>query len=133
MRIGRHGRDDRFMTKSIMRVSFSDRSRRIDFSIRLSRDAIIDQLGFIYLVSAKFDGTIETDGTTFVSGDRKKFGSARVLFDKYEDWDAAKSHCSGHLDADGCVHSSYLGALSKADPGQRQAKSLHQAILGYSS
>jgi len=124
---------DRTMAKSIMRLSFADRARRIDFDVRLSGDAIIDQLGFIYLVSAKFDGKIEADGTSFFSGDKKRFGAVKVKFEKYEDWDAARAHCSGHLDTDGCVLVSYQGALQRADPGRRQAKALHQAVLGKNS
>ncbi len=96
----------------------------LDFHIRLDGNEILEQVGFLVLIAAKFDGKVEAGQTKFEGGDGYLYGSAQVSFDNWKDWDAARAHCGNHLDREGCVHQNYVGALNRADPGGRMAKKL---------
>lgn len=116
------------MTQSIMEWTASPTMSWIDFDVRLKGDNIISQLAFVVLLAAKFDGEITPRGGSFKRGDGYVFGSLRVDFENRERQQDAKAHCSGHLDGNGVVNASYVGALENADPGLRQARSLRERI-----
>lgn len=101
---------------------------RIDFDVRLKGDEIIRQLAFVVLLAAKFDGEINPQSGSFKRGDGYVFGSLYVVFKDRETQQNAKAHCSGHLDENGVVNASYVGALEYADPGLRSAESLLKQI-----
>lgn len=113
-----------------MRWTQSARNNSIDFEVRLSGDRALEQIGFIYLLSLRHDGRIETTGTTYMSGDRKRFGSVVVKFGNFDDFYAAAAHCGGHLDENGVVHQNYAGALPRADPSGKQAERLYREMGG---
>lgn len=118
------------MTKSIMKWDKIQNIHAINFEVSLSGDGILDQLGFIYLLSCRNNGDIIADGIKFTRGDNKKFGSIKVKFTNYTEWDLAVQHCWGNLDVDGAVKADYVGALSRADPGKRQTKILFKKVTG---
>jgi hypothetical protein len=121
------------MTKSFMQWHDEMRGPKgthfIEFNVLLAGDEIEEQLGFVYLLSAKFDGELKTFETTF-QNDSGTFGSVRIVFDDSKNWDDAKAHCSGHLDQDGCVMKNYVGALKRADPNGRETRNLVQKVKG---
>ena len=122
------------MPKSIMEVTPGSNPNRqsywIDFDVKIDGDHILTQLGFVVLLSAKFDGAITTEGRRFQHGDGFWYGTVRLKFDSYEAREDAMAHCRGHLDPQGRVNKNYVGALDYADRGARLASSLLNRVKG---
>ena len=117
------------MSQSIM-TYIKSQSHRIDFSVRISGNDLIEQLAFIYLVSMRHDGEININKRRFKRGDGKVFKLISVQYKDFSSASDAMSHCNGHLDDDGCVNSTYVGALQRADPGLRTARGMYEEVTG---
>lgn len=106
-----------------MECTFGDRGNRIRFEIPTNAPDILDQLAFIVIISLRYNGEI-SDPSKFKRGDGKRWVGLEMKFSDFEHWSDARAHCSGHLDERGCVNRSYVGALERADPGLRMARTI---------
>ena len=110
-----------------MECGFAEMAHRIDFEIPMDASDILEQIGFIVLLSMKFNGEIG-EPSRYLGGDLKRKGSISVQLDDFTTWLDARTHCYNQLDGNGSVKDSYVGALERADPGLSTARSLLERL-----
>lgn len=112
---------------SAMTIYERRQTHALDFHVNLKSSSVMKQLGFLILLTIKFDGE-RKNPSKHGKHEGKPHASILIIFDDYENWQNALDHCRNHLTPSGKVSARYRGALDYADKGGVEAAYLMEQI-----
>ena len=102
--------------------------REVVFTIAQDDRSLLEKLSFVHLVKMKFDADEKQVGWFKAKGN-DPYVQVNLSFSDWSVLSNARSHCSQFLDSSGAVIATYRGALQRADPSSKMAKSLQKYAL----